>query len=77
MNLDRLNLGQRIVLVARMAVAMHLEQALSKPEQARRITIGGTDLQSVKEDASPMQLDWARGFFPAPTRRPDDMGEAA
>jgi hypothetical protein len=68
-----MNLGERIVLAARMAVAMHLEQSVhDSPEHARRITIGGTGLDEVKEDASPLQLDWARGLFPAPSQRADD-----
>ena len=81
MDFDRMNLGERIVLAARMAVAMHLEQSVSEsPEEARRITIGGTDLDVVKEDVSPLGLDWARGLFPAPSQRPDlstDGGSAA
>ena len=80
MTWNRLNLGERIVLAARMAVAMHLEQSVHEsPDHARRITIGGTGLDEVKEDASPLQLDWARGLFPAPCQRDSDdqKGQAA
>jgi len=78
MEWDRMNLGERIVLAARMAVAMHLEQSVSKtPDQARRITIGGTGLDEVTEDASPLQLDWARGLFPAPSQPHSDKGGKA
>ena len=70
MNWNRMNLGERILLAARMAVAMHLEQSVNdSPGQARRITIGGTNLDEVREDVSPLQLDWARGLFPAPSQR--------
>lgn len=77
MDLNRMNLGERIVLAARMAVAMHLEQSVNESDQARRITIGGTDLDEVTEDASPLQLDWARGLFPAPSQRSEDNGGKA
>jgi len=68
MEFDRMNLGERIMLAARMAVAMHLEQSES-PQEERRITAGGTGLDEVTEDVSPLGLDWARGFFPAPSPR--------
>ena len=58
MNQSTLSLGERICLVARLAVEEHLLQSVAQMESGRRVMVGGADLAnckpgSVMEDAPP------------------------
>jgi len=64
MSFDSLSLGERIVLVARMATEAHLDQMREEENQSERwltATAGGTgSIQRVTEDAS--SPDKSRAF---------------
>ena len=55
MNFASMNLGERIVLITRLAIEAHL-QRIAEEERSieRRRTIGGAGLAQVKDDPSPL-----------------------
>ena len=61
-----LTLGERILLVTRLAVEEHLLQSVTaRTKSAGQVTTGGAGLDSVMDDSLPLARSYARTIFGA------------